>query len=47
MMALAAIIVVDSLVKWRRILCKTCDPLPEFEPEGDLLQQVEATEISD
>jgi len=47
MMVLAVIICGDSVVKWRRILCGTCGPLPEYEPEGDLMKLAEGTEVSE
>jgi len=47
MMALAAIVCVDSVIKWRRILCGSCPPLPEREPEGDLMEQAKGIDVSD
>jgi len=47
MMALAAIVCADSVIKWRRILCGTCPPLPEREPEGDLMEQAKGIDVSD
>jgi len=47
MMGLAVVICADCAVKWRRILCGTCAPLPELEPKGDLMRLAEGTEVSD
>jgi carbon starvation protein len=47
MMALAAIICFECIRNWRRILCGTCEPLPEHEPVGDLLALAEGTEVAD
>jgi carbon starvation protein len=47
MMGLAVVVCVDSVVKWRRLLCGTCPPLPEIEPKGDLMELAEGTDVSD
>ncbi|MBM3500221.1 MAG: carbon starvation protein A [Armatimonadetes bacterium] len=47
MMILAAVVCIDCVGKWRRILCKTCAPLPEIESEEDLLKLAEGTEVAD
>ncbi|MCE5218773.1 carbon starvation protein A [bacterium] len=47
MMVLAAIICITCVDRWRRVLCNQCEPLPEEEPQEDLLRLAEGTEISD
>jgi carbon starvation protein len=47
MMVLAAIVCVECVLTWRRLLCGTCPPLPEREPAGDLLALADGTEVSD
>jgi carbon starvation protein len=47
MMLLAVTIIFECARNWRRLLCGTCDPLPEYEPGDDLMKQAEGTEVSD
>jgi len=47
MMALAVTIIFECVRNWRRLLCGTCPPLPEYESGEDLLKQAEGTEVSD
>lgn len=47
MMVLAVIIAVECVTNWRKVLCRTCGPLPEYEPAGDLLRLAEGTDVSE
>jgi carbon starvation protein len=47
MMALAVVTMFECARNWRRLLCGTCEPLPEYETHDDLLALAEGTEISD
>jgi carbon starvation protein len=47
MMILATVVCAACVANWRRLLCGTCPPLPEFEPKGDLMELAEGTEVAD
>jgi carbon starvation protein len=47
MMVLAVIVCVACVIKWSQILTGKCGRMCELEPDGDLMQLAEGTEVAD